>query len=143
MLQVKVTEIGKIEYEDTPRPVAKSGEAVIEVKSIAICGSDMHVYKGENPIIKPPVVPGHEFGGIIKTINDPKESYNFRIGDKVSVFPLVNCSNCYYCNSGKTYLCENQKIFDGVSFDGAMKEEIAIPLFNLVKPLSSTKIYLL
>jgi len=133
MLQVKISEIGKVIYENIPNPVAKAEEAVVKVKSVGICGSDIHVFKGVNPVLKPPVVQGHEFGGVIKSINDPKKSYSFKVGDKVSVFPIVNCMNCYYCNSNKAHLCENQKIFDGMIFDGAMKEEIAVPLFNLIK----------
>lgn len=133
MLQVKISEIEKVIYEDIPNPIPKTGEAVIEVKSVGICGSDISVFKGINPVLKPPVVQGHEFGGIIKSINDPEKKYNFKAGDKVCVFPLVNCHRCYYCNSNKEHLCENQKIFDGMLLDGAMKEEISVPLSNLIK----------
>ena len=132
MLQIRVSAIGTVVCEDTAEPVPGEGEAIVEVRSVGICGSDMHVFKGENPIIKPPVVPGHEFGGVVRIVMSRNGS-SFQVGDKVSVFPFVNCMKCYYCLKGQEHLCDNQTAFDGYLMDGAMKERIAVPLDNLVK----------
>jgi threonine dehydrogenase-like Zn-dependent dehydrogenase len=132
MLQVKVKNIYEIEYEDIPEPILNPNEAIIKVASVGICGSDIHVFKGENPVLKPPVVQGHEFGGVIESIKGKGGRGNFKIGQKVSVFPTVNCGECFYCKKDLRHLCENQKIFDGGSFDGAMKEKIAVPIDNLL-----------
>lgn len=131
MLQVKVKNIYEIEYEDIPEPILNPDEAIIKIASVGICGSDIHVFKGENPVLKPPVVQGHEFGGIIESIKGKGGRKNFKIGQKVSVFPTINCGKCFYCKKDLSHLCEKQKIFDGGSLDGAMKEKIAVPINNL------------
>ena len=132
MLQVKVKNIYEIEYEDIPEPVPNPNEAIIKIASVGICGSDIHVFKGENPVLKPPVVQGHEFGGIIESIKGNGNRNYFKVGQKVSVFPVINCGKCFYCKKDLNHLCEKQKIFDGGSFDGAMKEKIAVPINNLL-----------
>ncbi|GAI79114.1 unnamed protein product, partial [marine sediment metagenome] len=104
------------------------------------CGSEMHIYKGVSPYLKPsaekPVVPGHEFGGIIKSINIGKQC-DFKPGMKVVVYIALNCGNCFYCLNGMDHLCENQKFIDGWEIDGGMREETTIPLDNLVELPSS------
>jgi L-iditol 2-dehydrogenase len=131
MLQVKVKRIGEVSYEEVPPPEARAGEAVVKIKAVGICGSDIHVFKGKNPVLKPPVVQGHEFGGIIKSLNTKEPGY-FKVGQKVTVNPIINCHKCYYCNNGMDNMCESQKIFDGMLLDGAMKQEIAVPIKNLL-----------
>ena len=126
MLQVKVKNIYEIEYEDIPEPILNPNEAIIKIASVGICGSDIHVFKGENPVLKPPVVQGHEFGGVIESIKGKGGRNNFKIGQKVTVFPTINCGKCFYCKKDLSHLCETQKIFDGGSLDGAMKEKIAV-----------------
>ena len=132
MLQVKVKNIYEIEYEDIPEPILNPNEAIIKIASVGICGSDIHVFKGENPVLKPPVVQGHEFGGVIESIKGKGGRNNFKIGQKVTVFPTINCGKCFYCKKNLSHLCETQKIFDGGSLDGAMKEKIAVPINNLL-----------
>lgn len=132
MLQVKVIDICKIGYEKVPEPIMNSGEAIVDIASVGICGSDIHVFKGENPVLKPPLVQGHEFGGTISSISNLGREKNIKINKKVAVFPIINCGACFYCTKGLDHLCENQMIFDGGIFDGAMKEKIAVPIKNLV-----------
>ena len=60
MLRVKIQEPKKIIYENIEEPIAKAGEAVLRITASGICGSDMHIYLGENPGIKPPHISGWE-----------------------------------------------------------------------------------
>lgn len=126
------TEIGKLVYREVPDPVPKEGEALIEVRSIGLCNSDISPYMGKLQDIMPlPFVMGHEFGGLIKEIKG--DSKGFKKGDKVSVYPQLNCGNCYYCSSGLEHLCENQSMFGSPRLEGGMSELIAVPVGNLVK----------
>ncbi|GIP30952.1 zinc-binding dehydrogenase [Paenibacillus sp. J2TS4] len=130
MLQVKLEAIRKVVCEDIPKPEAKESEAVVQVAAVGICGSDMHVYVGKNPVLQPPRVQGHEFGGIIKSING--DAGNLKVGMKVAVNPVINCKKCYYCTNGMEFMCEDGQVVIGGQIPGGMAEEIAVPLRNLV-----------
>jgi 2-desacetyl-2-hydroxyethyl bacteriochlorophyllide A dehydrogenase len=124
MFQVKLKAPFKIEYDEGEPPVTREGEAIVSVASNGICGSDMHRYRGHEPIRKPNEVAGHEFAGTIKEIRGSAPA--LRPGMKVAVNPSVNCGSCFYCAHGDAYLCENQVFVNG------MTEEVAVPLPNLV-----------
>lgn len=132
MKQIITQKPGSLVYKDVADPVPKKGEALIDVKSIGICNSDIAPYNGETlDLVALPVVMGHEFGGIIKEING--KSSQFKIGDKVYVYPQLNCGSCYYCTNGMEHLCDNQLMFGSSEKDGGLSELIAVPLKNLVK----------
>lgn len=130
MLKVIIKEVGKVIYEEVEPPKIREEEALIKVKAVGICGSDMHVYLGKNPVLAPPRVPGHEFGGIIKDIRS--QNSELRIGMNVVVNPVINCGECYYCTNFMENLCEQQSVIGG-DIEGAMKEEITVPLKNIIK----------
>ncbi|MCL5072678.1 MAG: alcohol dehydrogenase catalytic domain-containing protein [Actinobacteria bacterium] len=139
MKQIVTQKPGTLIYRDIADPIVKKDEVLIEVKSIGICNSDVAPYKGKILDIMPlPFVMGHEFGGIIKEINSKTD--NFKIGDKVSVYPQLNCGSCYYCNNGMEHLCANQSMFGSPKLEGAMSEFIAVPVKNLVKMSDSFNI---
>jgi len=126
------TDVGKIIYKDIPDPVLKEGEALIEVKSVGICQSDIEPYQGKHlDVLKLPFVMGHEFGGIIKELKGKTDK--FKVGDKVAVYPQLNCGSCYYCKNGIEHMCDNQVMFGSAKLEGAMSEFIAVPIKNLVK----------
>lgn len=132
MLKIKVEEPGKIVYEDVPVPELKEGEALIVVKSVGLCYSDVAPYKGKFlDLIPLPMVQGHEFGGVIEKING--ESVEFKPGDKVVVYPMTECGQCYYCTHEMDLLCDNQKMFGSPQKEGGMTEKIAVPLSQLIK----------
>jgi len=132
MKQIITQKPGSLVYKNVPDPITKKGEALIEVKSIGICNSESAPYNGETlDLVALPAVMGHEFGGIIKEING--KSGKFRAGDKVSVYPQLNCRTCYYCTNKMEHLCDNQQMFGSSIKAGGMSELIAVPLKNLVK----------
>lgn len=133
-----LTEVGNLIYRNVPDPIPKKGEALIEVKSIGICYSDLAPYKGKQGYSSLPLVQGHEFGGIIKEING--KSNQFKVRDKVSVYPALNCGYCYYCTNGMEHMCDNQAMFGFAKKEGCMSEFIAVPLKNLVKMSDSFNI---
>jgi len=96
---------GKIKYETVADPILKhSSDAIIKVTSTAICGSDLHIYNGSLPQMRPMVM-GHEFMGIVEEIG--RGVKNLKIGDRVIVpFPIA-CGHCFFCNHESPGNCEN------------------------------------
>lgn len=124
-------EIGKFVYrEDLPEPQIHAGEAIVRIRRIGICGTDLHAYRGNQPYFTYPRVLGHELSGIIEQIGDNPEG--FRAGDQVSVIPYLHCGECRACLSGKTNCCQKMRVF-GVHLDGGMRERVALPVQNLLK----------
>ncbi len=124
-------EIGKFVFrEDLPEPELQAGEAIVRIRRIGICGTDLHAYRGNQPYFTYPRVLGHELSGTIEHIGDNPEG--LRVGDQVSVIPYLHCGECRACLSGKTNCCQNMRVF-GVHLDGGMRERVALPVQNLLK----------
>lgn len=119
---------GEFEYKEFERPVLTPGNAIVRIKRIGICGTDLHAYRGTQPFFNYPRVLGHELSGeLVEADNAP----GFTIGEAVTFIPYINCGNCIACNSGKTNCCVNIKVC-GVHTDGGMTEYYSIPSRLLV-----------
>ncbi|GHS97908.1 putative zinc-type alcohol dehydrogenase-like protein YjmD [Synergistales bacterium] len=127
MKAIFVKEPKSLEIVDLPEPVVKAGEVLVRVRAAGICGSDMHIYHGTNPLAKYPRVIGHEFAGEVVAVgggvNSPK------IGDHVAVDPVTACGACYPCSIGRPNVCTKLEVF-GVHRDGGMAEFVAVPSRN-------------
>ena len=108
MLQQVMISPGQIEFHEVPVPDPKTGEVLIKIMNIGICGSDIHVYHGKHPFTSYPVTQGHEVSGLIEKIGEG--TTGFTIGQKVTVQPQVVCGECYPCRHGKYNLCEKLKV---------------------------------
>jgi 2-desacetyl-2-hydroxyethyl bacteriochlorophyllide A dehydrogenase len=96
---------GKIEFRSMPIRDPGPDEVLIKVKTAAICGSDLHLFKGKHPSVSLPSAVGHELAGeIVKLGKDVSE---FSEGDRVTVEPVINCGKCVYCQHGDYNLCKN------------------------------------
>jgi len=104
--------------------------AIIKPLYIGICGSDMEVFKGKYPETKYPEVRGHEFVGKVKEIN--LKNCNIKKGDFVLVNPNISCGKCLYCFNQKEYLCDSLKVLGAKGIEGAMQDEIEVPIKNLI-----------
>lgn len=132
MKRIVTKDIGKIIYEEAGKPSLEEGQALIKVKSVGLCNSDIAPYLGRMLYIVPlPFVMGHEFGGIIEDIRG--KSGTFNVGDKVAVYPQLNCGTCYYCRNNVERMCINQSMFGSPKKSGGLAEKVAVPLKNLVK----------
>lgn len=131
MKGVKLEQAWQVELVDLPHPQPKSDEALIRVRSVGICGSDIGAYRGANPLVSYPRVIGHEIAGEIVTIpeNNPK---GLQVGDRVVVDPYIYCGKCYPCSIGRTNCCESLRVL-GVHVDGGMTEYFAHPAHLLYK----------
>ena len=124
-------EVGKFVFrEDLPEPELQDGEAIVSIRRIGICGTDLHAYRGNQPYFTYPRVLGHELSGIIERIGDNPQG--LRTGDQVSVIPYLHCGECRACLSGKTNCCQKMRVF-GVHLDGGMRERVSLPVGNLLK----------
>jgi 2-desacetyl-2-hydroxyethyl bacteriochlorophyllide A dehydrogenase len=107
---------------ELPQPTPAADELVIEVRACGVCGTDLHIYQGE--YAEPPIVPGHEFAGIVVSVGERVES--FRPGDRVAVEPNIACNQCEMCLSGRSNFCERWEAV-GVTRQGAMAEYVSVP----------------
>lgn len=116
---------GSFEYTEMVAPIAAPGQAILKVKRIGICGTDLHAYEGTQPYFSYPRVLGHELA--LEVV----EAEGFSTGEAVTIIPYFNCGACIACRSGKPNCCVQLKVF-GVHIDGGMKEYISVPLSSLV-----------
>ena len=122
---------GDIRVEEVPRPHAGAGEAVIRVTTTTICGTDVHIVKGEYPV-RPGLVIGHEPVGVIEEIGAGVTGYE--IGQRVLVGAITPCGQCRACLSGKTSQCGHGGGYEalggwrfGNTIDGAQAEYLLVP----------------
>lgn len=113
----------RLEFRDEPDPEPQSGEVLVRVKAVGICGSDMHAYHGHDPRRVPPLILGHEVAGVVAS--------GPRSGEPVVVNPLITCGHCPFCESGRNNLCTTRELI-GMRLQGAFAEQIRIPERNLV-----------
>jgi 2-desacetyl-2-hydroxyethyl bacteriochlorophyllide A dehydrogenase len=113
-----------IRIEDTSTPDVEDNEVLVKVHAVAICGSDLHAYKGMSKRRKPPLVMGHEFSGEIIEVG--KKVKRFSNGERVVAEPLISCGECKLCKIGKTNVCGNRKLI-GLHSSGAFAEYVSVP----------------
>ncbi|MCG3163792.1 MAG: alcohol dehydrogenase [Acidobacteria bacterium] len=122
---------GEISVEEVPRPHAGAGEAVIRVTLTTICGTDLHIVRGEYPV-KPGLIIGHEPVGIIEEIGPGVTGY--QIGDRVLVGAITPCGQCHACLSGHQAQCGHGGGYEalggwrfGNTINGAQAEYLLVP----------------
>ncbi|SDX98292.1 zinc-binding alcohol dehydrogenase family protein [Paenibacillus sp. CF384] len=123
-------EVERFEWtESLPEPVLEAGHAIVSIKRIGICGTDLHAFKGNQPFFSYPRILGHELAGIIEGIGYNEQGLT--VGDQVSIIPYVHCGVCIACRSGKTNCCTDMSVL-GVHRDGGMRERISVPVACLL-----------
>jgi threonine dehydrogenase-like Zn-dependent dehydrogenase len=122
---------GDIRVEEVPRPRADVGEAVVRVTTTTICGTDVHILKGEYPV-RPGLVIGHEPVGVIEELGAGVTGY--KIGQRVLVPAITPCGQCRACLSGNLSQCGHGGGFEAIggwrfgnTIDGAQAEYIRVP----------------
>ncbi|MCF6097141.1 alcohol dehydrogenase catalytic domain-containing protein [Thermovorax subterraneus] len=116
---------------DRPKPEIQNDEVLIKVRYCGICGSDMTMYSGKHPRIRPGTVMGHEFVGEVVEIKTSKKT-DIEIGDFVVVEPMFNCHNCFYCKTGRYNLCDDVQMC-GRDVDGGFAEFVKVQLDKVIK----------
>jgi alcohol dehydrogenase len=121
------TQANEMQVLERPYPSLESGEVVLKIDSVGICGSDMHAYHGKDPRRMPGLVLGHEFSGTIAEAGSPL----FSVGQRVTGNPLITCGHCEYCLQGRNNLCANRTMV-GMTRPGAFAEYMSIPASSLI-----------
>ncbi len=119
--------------EEVPIPRPGPNDVLIKIRKSAICGTDLHIYKWDEwaqQAIKPPVVIGHEFMGIV--VETGSEVDRVKIGERVTVEGHISCGFCRNCRRGRQHICDNT-IGIGVQRDGGFAEYISVPAKNVLR----------
>src|SRR5258707_3613025 len=119
---------GNLEYKTAEDPVLTKGNAIIKIKRIGICGTDLHAFEGTQPFFHYPRILGHELSGELIDFDDAP---GFQRGETVTFLPYINCGDCVACRAGKTNCCVNLLVC-GVHIDGGMVDYYSIPSRLLV-----------
>ena len=122
------TQPGNLEYKTAEKPVLTKGNAIIKIKRIGICGTDLHAFEGTQPYFQYPRILGHELAGELIEFDD---AAGFKTGEQVTFIPYFNCGTCIACRAGKPNCCVSLKVC-GVHIDGGMVEYLSVPSYSLV-----------
>jgi len=115
--------------KEVPYPAPGANDVTIRVKQVGICGTDVHIYRGE--FLSPyPIIPGHEFSGVIDSVGE--NVTEFKQGDRVSADPSLFCGKCEYCLTNRGNHCVNWGAL-GNTVDGTMAEYVNVPVGNVVR----------
>jgi len=120
----------KVHVRDVPVPQIREDEVLIKVKAVGICGTDIHIFKGEY-FTEFPVIPGHEFSGVVEQVG--KKVRCFQEGDRVTADPNIFCESCYFCKRNLQNHCLNLRVIgvSGSEAQGAFAEYVAVPYKNV------------
>jgi len=122
------TEPGNFEYEMRQKPQLQPDYAIIKIKRIGICGTDLHAFEGTQPYFSYPRILGHELSGeLVDFDNAP----GFEKGEIVTFIPYFNCGRCIACRMGKPNCCSSIQVC-GVHCDGGMVEYLMVPSQGLL-----------
>ena len=119
---------GEFAYEEREAPQLKKGQAIIKIKRIGICGTDLHAFEGTQPFFEYPRILGHELAGELTAIDGGE---GFVTGEKVSFIPYFNCGECIACRRGLPNCCANIKVC-GVHVHGGFAEYLSVPSASLL-----------
>ena len=130
MKAIQISEPSVMKVIDMAEPQMGDDEVLLKMKYVGFCGSDLNTYRGGNPMVKMPVVPGHEVGAeIVKVGKNVPEG--LKPGMTVTVNPYTNCGKCASCRNGRVNACEHNETL-GVQRWGAMCEYLALPWTKVI-----------
>ena len=125
MKAVQVRKAHELIIQEMEKPrILNSTDVLVKVKRVGICGSDMHIYHGTNPLATLPRVVGHEVAGEVMEIGQGVSG--IKVGDHVVIEPISYCGKCYACRKGRQNVCEKLSVF-GVHEDGGLREWFVLP----------------
>jgi 2-desacetyl-2-hydroxyethyl bacteriochlorophyllide A dehydrogenase len=133
VLEIVLTRPGEFVASEAPAPQAASGKALVRVRRIGVCGTDLHAFAGRQPFFEYPRILGHELGVEVVDVGPHGSSpSHLKPGDRCAVEPYVRCGHCRACRLGRYNCCESLQCL-GVHADGGMRELVQVPLELLHK----------
>ncbi|MCO6441346.1 MAG: zinc-dependent alcohol dehydrogenase family protein [Nitrococcus mobilis] len=117
---------GNRAWDEKPRPaLEKPTDAVIRITHTTICGTDLHILKGDVPTVEPTRTLGHEGVGLVEEVGTGVA--NFKVGDPVLISCITACGHCDYCKRGMYAHCRDGGWILGHRIDGTQAEHVRIP----------------
>lgn len=130
MKQIVLEKPGSFAERDAQRPVASSGQALVRIARVGVCGSDIHAFAGRHPIYTYPRIIGHELSCVLVEV--PPNDRDLKPGDRCAIEPYLSCGHCRPCQKGRGNCCEQIAVL-GVHVDGGLQEYLTVPLALLHK----------
>ncbi len=121
---------GVTRFHDVAAPTPGPGEVLVEVRHVGLCGSDLNTYRGLNPLVTLPRIPGHEIGGEVAAVGEGVPA-DYAMGRRVVVMPYTSCGHCTSCRQGRVNACHTNRTL-GVQQDGGLAERIALPFGKVI-----------
>lgn len=125
MKAIQITAPEQVQITNLEMPVLQSGEVLVRIRYVGFCGSDLNTFLGKNPMVKLPVIPGHEVGAEVVAVANDVPSH-LELGMAVTLNPYTNCGKCASCRNGRVNACKDNETL-GVQRNGSMREFLTIP----------------
>ncbi|KAF3393582.1 alcohol dehydrogenase [Talaromyces pinophilus] len=126
MKAVVYTEKGTVEVLDRPKPMVKEHtDAVVRMLHASICGTDLHILRGDVPTVKPGLIMGHEGVGVIEALGSAVQG--FQVGDRVIIACMTSCGSCRFCQRSIPSHCQSGGWTLGHRVDGTQAEFVRVP----------------
>ena len=126
-----ITEPGRTEMREVPAPKPGADEVLLRVRLVGYCGSDLNTFRGKNPLVTLPRIPGHEVAATVEQAGAGVPA-DFKPGTNVTLSPYTSCGKCPSCRRNRPNACQfNQTL--GVQRDGALTEFLAVPWRKLYR----------
>ena len=125
MKAIQISGERQMEIVSVAEQELKANEVLLRLAYVGFCGSDLNTWLGRNPMVKMPVIPGHEVGAVIEKVGADVPEI-LKAGMVVTCNPYTNCGKCASCRNGRVNACEHNETL-GVQRNGAMREFIALP----------------
>ncbi len=123
---------GRFSYGQREIPAPADGEVLLRVRRLGFCGTDLNTFRGGNPLVTFPRIPGHEIAATIEAVT-PGVPAAFTVGQAVTLLPYTTCGACSSCRAGRTNACRHNQTL-GVQQDGAFTEFLVTRWQNLIAP---------
>lgn len=130
MKAVQIVNPSEMRMVELDKPVAGAGEVLVKINYVGFCGSDLNTFLGRNPMVKLPVIPGHEVGAVIEGIGSDVPA-GLEIGMNVTLNPYTHCGKCASCRNGRVNACEHNETL-GVQRNGVMSEYAVVPWQKII-----------
>lgn len=124
-----LTDVKQFSMQSLPVAQPRPGQVLIKVEECGLCGSDLKMYHGHHPVIRPPVVMGHELYGSVADLGDGDGT--LVVGDPVVVVPSIGCGTCFNCQHGEWNICESMELVGGHR-PGGLGGYVLVPRDNVV-----------
>lgn len=123
---------GVLALRERPATAAPGeGEVTVRVLRVGVCGTDLHAFTGDQPMMRYPVVLGHELALEVTHLGPGIEGLGLAVGDRCTAIPYLECGTCDACTRGRTNACETLTVL-GVHVDGGMRDSFNLPARTLL-----------